>query len=383
MTNNTDIIYTQVDEAPELARESFLPIIKAFTKAAEISVGTKDISLSGRILASFPEYLSDEQKISDDLDALSKLVTLPTANVIKLPNISASVPQLEAAIRELQAKGYAIPDYPENPSTDEERAARAVYDRVKGSAVNPVLREGNSDRRAPKAVKKYARKNPHSMGEWAPDSKTHVASMRGGDFFSNEKSVTINAEQAGEAIIEFVDEDGASTPLKSDIKLLDGDVVDATYMSVAALRGFIKEQIADAAKSGVLFSVHLKATMMKVSDPVIFGCVVSVFFEDVFKKHADVFAEIGIDPNNGVGDMMAKLQSCTPEKRAEIEADIQACLDSQPDMYMVNSDKGLTNLHVPSDVIIDASMPALIRAGGKGWGPDGKARDTKLSLIHI
>jgi len=380
MTKQTDIIYTQVDEAPELASGSFLPIIKTFTKAAGISVGTKDISLAGRILAGFPEYLSADQRISDDLAELSELVTSPTANVIKLPNISASNPQLEAAVRELQSQGYAIPDYPENPSTDEEHAARAVYDRVKGSAVNPVLREGNSDRRAPKAVKEFARKHPHSMGTWSSDSETHVASMDGDDFFSNEKSTTISAAQAGTAVIEFVSKDGAVTSLKSDIKLDDSDVADATFMSVAALRKFFKEQIADAAKSGVLFSLHLKATMMKVSDPVLFGCAVSVFFEDVFTKHAEVFAEIGVDVNNGVGDLIAKLQSCSADKRAEIEADIKACMASQPDLYMVNSDKGLTNLHVPSDVIIDASMPALIRAGGKGWGPDGKERDTKCVI---
>jgi len=380
MTKQTDIIYTQVDEAPELASGSFLPIIKTFTKAAGISVGTKDISLAGRILAGFPEHLSADQRISDDLAELSELVTSPTANVIKLPNISASNPQLEAAVRELQSQGYAIPDYPENPSTDEEHAARAVYDRVKGSAVNPLLREGNSDRRAPKAVKEFARKHPHSMGTWSSDSETHVASMDGDDFFSNEKSTTISAAQAGTAVNEFVSKDGAVTSLKSDIKLDDSDVADATFMSVAALRKFFKEQIADAAKSGVLFSLHLKATMMKVSDPVLFGCAVSVFFEDVFTKHAEVFAEIGVDVNNGVGDLIAKLQSCSADKRAEIEADIKACMASQPDLYMVNSDKGLTNLHVPSDVIIDASMPALIRAGGKGWGPDGKERDTKCVI---
>ena len=380
MTKQTDIIYTQVDEAPELASGSFLPIIKTFTKAAGISVGTKDISLAGRILAGFPDHLSADQRISDDLAELSKLVTSPTANVIKLPNISASNPQLEAAVRELQSQGYAIPDYPENPSTDEEHAARAVYDRVKGSAVNPVLREGNSDRRAPKAVKEFARKHPHSMGAWSSDSETHVASMDGDDFFSNEKSTTISAAQAGTAVIEFVSNDGAVTSLKSDIELDDSDVADATFMSVVALRKFFKEQIADAAKSGVLFSLHLKATMMKVSDPILFGCAVSVFFEDVFTKHAEIFAEIGVDANNGIGDLIAKLQSCSADKRAEIEADIKACMASQPDLYMVNSDKGLTNLHVPSDVIIDASMPALIRAGGKGWGPDGKERDTKCVI---
>ena len=380
MTKQTDIIYTQVDEAPELASGSFLPIIKTFTKAAGISVGTKDISLAGRILAGFPEHLSADQRISDDLAELSELVTSPTANVIKLPNISASNPQLEAAVRELQSQGYAIPDYPENPSTDEEHAARAVYDRVKGSAVNPLLREGNSDRRAPKAVKEFARKHPHSMGTWSSDSETHVTSMNGDDFFSNEKSTTISAAQAGTAVIEFFSKDGAVTSLKSDIKLDDSDVADATFMSVVALRKFFKEQIADAAKSGVLFSLHLKATMMKVSDPVLFGCAVSVFFEDVFTKHAEVFTEIGVDANNGVGDLIAKLQSCSADKRAEIEADIKACMASQPDLYMVNSDKGLTNLHVPSDVIIDASMPALIRAGGKGWGPDGKERDTKCVI---
>jgi len=380
MSDQADIIYTQVDEAPELASASFLPIIRAFAKPAGITVGTKDISLAGRILAQFPDLLSDNQKQSDDLADLGELVKTPGANVIKLPNISASMPQLKAAIKELQEQGYAVPDYPDDPKTDAETAIRAKYDAVKGSAVNPVLREGNSDRRAPKAVKEFARKHPHSMGEWKPTSKTHVAAMTGGDFYANEKSVTLSAAQAGNGKIEFVAADGTVTVLKAPVALTDGMVADATFMSVAALRKFLAEQIADAKAKGVLFSIHLKATMMKVSDPIIFGCAVSEFFKDVFDKHAATFAELGVDPNNGFGDAVSKIQSLDDAKHAEIEADIEACMAAQPDMYMVNSDKGITNLHVPSDVIIDASMPALIRAGGKGWGPDNKEHDTKCVI---
>ncbi len=380
MSDQIDIIYTKVDEAPELASGSFLPIIKAFAGPAGINVGTKDISLAGRILSQFPDHLSAEQFQSDDLAELGELVKTPGANVIKLPNISASVPQLKDAIAELQAKGYAIPDYPDDPQSDEEHAALAAYDRVKGSAVNPVLREGNSDRRAPNAVKEFAKKNPHSMGAWAPTSKTHVSSMSGGDFFSNEKSTTITDAQAGDARIEFVAADGTVTVLKDATPLLPGEVVDATYMSAKALDAFLAEQVSDAKAKGVLFSLHLKATMMKVSDPVIFGHGVKAYFADVFAKHGDALADAGYNPNNGVGDMESKVAAMPADKRAEVEADIKAAYDNGPAMYMVNSDKGITNLHVPSDVIIDASMPALIRGGGKGWGPDGAEGDTKCVI---
>ncbi|MBO6950014.1 MAG: NADP-dependent isocitrate dehydrogenase [Rhodospirillales bacterium] len=380
MSDRADIIYTQVDEAPELASASFLPIIRAYTKPAGISVGTKDISLAGRILAQFPDLLSDNQKQSDDLAELGELVKTPTANVIKLPNISASQPQLNAAIKELQSQGFAVPDYPNDPKTDAEIQIRAAYDRVKGSAVNPVLREGNSDRRAPKAVKEYAKKHPHSMGKWASDSKTHVASMSGGDFFSNEKSATLSAGQAGNGKIEFVAKDGTVTVLKAPVALTDGMVVDSTFMSVKALRDFLAAEVEDAKKQGVLFSLHMKATMMKVSDPIIFGYAVEAFFKPVFDKHADTFKELGVDAGYGFGDVISKIQSLDDAKRKEIEADIDACMAERPDMYMVNSDKGITNLHVPSDVIIDASMPALIRAGGKGWGPDNKQHDTKCVI---
>ncbi|MEP2725173.1 NADP-dependent isocitrate dehydrogenase, partial [Roseibium sp.] len=375
-----DIIYTKVDEAPELASASFLPIIRAFTKEAGISIGTKDISLAGRILANFSQYLTESQKQSDDLAELGQLVKEPQANVIKLPNISASQPQLNAAIKELQAQGYKIPSYPESPATDEEKAIKASYDAIKGSAVNPVLREGNSDRRAPKAVKEYAKKNPHSMGEWVSSSKTHVSTMGQNDFASNEKSVTLAAASAGTAKIEFVAKDGAVTVLKNDYPLDEGDVVDATFMSMKALRTFLEAEIADAKAKGVLFSVHLKATMMKVSDPIIFGQVVSVFLKDFFAKHGNALEAIGVNPDLGIADLEAKIATLPAEKAGEIEADLKAALDNGPAMYMVNSDKGLTNLHVSSDVIIDASMPALIRAGGKGWGPDGKEADTKCVI---
>ncbi len=375
-----DIIYTKVDEAPELASGSFLPIIQAFAGAAGINVGTRDISLAGRILAHFPENLTQEQFQSDDLAELGELVKTPGANVIKLPNISASVPQLQAAIKELQSQGYNIPDYPENPQNAEEEKIQSTYDKVKGSAVNPVLREGNSDRRAPQAVKAYARKNPHRMGKWSPDSKTHVACMSGGDFRSNEKSVTISGASVGEACIEFVDAGGAVTVLKQKEALIEGEIVDATRMSVKALRAFYEEQIADAKTQGVLFSLHLKATMMKVSDPILFGHAVTVFFKDVFEKHADTFAQLGVDANNGLGDVVAKIESLPADQKQAIEADIKACMDSQPELYMVNSDRGITNLHVPSDVIIDASMPAVIRGGGKGWGPNGEEADTKCVI---
>ncbi len=380
LNSMTDIIYTKVDEAPELASASFLPIIRAFAKPADITIGTKDISLAGRILSQFPDYLKPDQRVSDDLAELGDLVKTPDANVIKLPNISASFPQLKAAIAELQGQGYALPDYPEDPKTDEEREIQARYDRVKGSAVNPVLREGNSDRRAPKAVKEYAKKNPHSMGEWSKDSKTHVSMMSEGDFFSNEKSTTIDEAHAGDARIEFVAADGRVTVLKEKTPLDAGEIVDATFMSATKLRAFLEDQIRDAREKGVLFSLHLKATMMKVSDPILFGHAVSVFLKEVFDKHADTLEAAGVDPNYGIGDLEARLENIPAEKKAEITSDLRAAYEAQPPMYMVNSDRGISNLHVPSDVIIDASMPALIRAGGKGWGPDGNEHDTKCVI---
>jgi len=374
------IIYTKVDEAPALATYSFLPIIKAFTEAAGVSVETRDISLAGRITARFPEKLTDEQRISDDLAELGDLVKKPEANVIKLPCISASIPQLTAAIKELQGHGYDLPNYPEKPKNDAEKEIKARYDKIKGSAVNPVLREGNSDRRAPGSVKNYAKKNPHPMGEWTPDSKSHVAFMKSGDLRSNERSVTITKETAGKAKIEFVGKDGTVKVLKDGPALLDGEIVHASVFSRRALRAFLKEQIADAKKQGILFSIHLKATMMKVSDPIIFGHVVSVFFKEVFEKHAATFAELGISPNNGLGDLYAKLKNLPAEKQKEIEADIQACIENGPELAMVNSDKGITNLHVPSDVIIDASMPAALRTSGRMWGRDNKLHDTKFVI---
>ncbi len=378
--NQADIIYTVVDEAPQLASGSLLPIIQAFTKVAGITVGTKDISLAGRILASFPEHLGEAQRQPDDLAELGEMVVTPEANVIKLPNVSASMPQLKAAIEELQGQGFAVPNYPDNPANEAEQDIRARYDKVKGSAVNPVLREGNSDRRAPKAVKDYAQKNPHKMGAWSADSKTHVASMKSGDFFSNEKSLTIDAATAGAGRIEFVARDGNVSVLKDKVALKDGEVIDGTFMNVNALRAFLAEQVKEAKEQGVLFSLHMKATMMKVSDPIIFGHAVQVYFQEVFDKHAATLAAIGADANNGWGDVLKKIQTLPADKQAEIEADIQACLANRPDLYMVDSDRGITNLHVPSDIIIDASMPAMIRNGGKGWGPDGKARDTKAVI---
>ena len=375
-----DIIYTKVDEAPQLASASLLPIIRAFVGTAGIGVATRDISLAGRIIANFPGNLRDGQRQADDLAELGELVNKPEANIVKLPNISASLPQIMAAVRELQDKGYDLPSYPEDPGNDEEREIKAKYDKIKGSAVNPVLREGNSDRRLPRAVKEYARKNPQKMGAWSASSQTHVASMKGGDFFSNEKSTTITEASAGPARIEFVAENGAVTVLKEKTDLGEGAVVDATAMSIKALGAFLGEQIEDAKRQGVLFSLHLKATMMKVSDPVIFGRAVYVFFKEVFDRHADLFAELGIDADNGLGDVVAKIQSLAEDRRTEIEADIQACLVERPCLYMVNSDKGITNLHVPSDVIIDASMPVVIRSGGKGWGPDGGEHDTKAVI---
>ncbi|MGD9264359.1 MAG: NADP-dependent isocitrate dehydrogenase [Lysobacterales bacterium] len=379
MTNNSGtIIYTLTDEAPALATHSLLPIIEAFTQVAGVNVETRDISLAGRIIANFAEYLTPEQRIGDHLAELGELAKTPEANIIKLPNISASIPQMKACIAELQAHGYDLPDYPEEPANAEEAAIKARYDVVKGSAVNPVLREGNSDRRAAVAVKQYARNHPHRMGEWSPDCRSHVVSMEGNDFFGNEKSVT--AGTATDVKIEFTAADGSVTVLKQSVPLLDGEVIDATVMNRNALRSFLAEQVADARAQDVLFSIHLKATMMKVSDPIIFGHVVAVYFADLFEKHADTFEAIGVDLNNGFGDVVAKIQQLPIDKRAEIEADIQACYEANPELAMVNSDKGITNLHVPSDIIIDASMPAALRASGRMWGPDGRQKDTKFVI---
>ena len=372
------IIYTAIDEAPALATYSLLPIVKAFTKAAGIDVETRDISLSGRIIANFPENLTPEQRIPDELTALGELAKTPEANIIKLPNISASIPQLKAAIKELQDKGYKIPDYPEAPASDAEKEIKARYGKVLGSAVNPVLREGNSDRRAAVSVKNYAKKNPHKMGAWSADSKTHVAHMSAGDFYGSEKSVTV--DKAGTVRIEFVGQDGKTTVLKEKTALKAGEVLDASVMNRAALRKFFAEQIEDAKKKGVLFSLHLKGTMMKVSDPIMFGHAVEVFYKDVFEKHAATIKDLGVDVNNGLGDLYAKIAKLPEAKRAEIEADIKAVYKNRPELAMVNSDKGITNLHVPSDVIIDASMPAMIRESGKMWGPDGKLHDTKATI---
>ncbi|TAK09181.1 MAG: NADP-dependent isocitrate dehydrogenase [Candidatus Manganitrophaceae bacterium] len=374
----TKILWTKTDEAPALATYSFLPIVNAFTKVSGVSVELRDISLAGRIIAAFPENLTAAQKQSDDLSELGELAKTPEANIIKLPNISASVPQLKAAIKELQEQGYKIPDYPEDPKTDQEKEIKTRYAKVLGSAVNPVLREGNSDRRAPLSVKNYAKKNPHKMGPWSSDSKTHVAHMTKGDFRSNEKSTTV--AEATEAKIEFVGQDGKATVLKPKVTIKAGEVIDATFMSRKALREFIEAQIEDAKKQGVLFSVHLKATMMKVSDPKIFGHVVSVFFKEVFEKYKDTFQKLGVDPDNGLGDLYAKIKSLPADQQAAIEADIQAVYKKRPPLAMVNSDKGITNLHVPSDVIIDASMPPVIRDSGRMYGPDGKLQDTKAVI---
>jgi isocitrate dehydrogenase len=378
MAKADKIIYTKTDEAPMLATYSFLPIINAFSKAAGVTVELRDISLAGRVLAVFPEYLTAEQKQPDALAELGELAKTPEANIIKLPNISASIPQLVATIKELQQQGYKLPDYPENPKDDKEREIKARYDKVKGSAVNPVLREGNSDRRAPLSVKAYARKHPHKMSPWSTDSKTHVSHMKGGDFRSNEKSLTIPA--ATTAKIEFVGADGKTTVLKDKVALQAGEVLDATFMSVKALRTFLEQQIEEAKKQGVLWSLHMKATMMKVSDPKIFGHAVTVFYKDVFEKHAETFKKLGVDPDNGIGDVYAKIKSLPDDQRKAIEADIQEVYKKRPPMAMVNSDKGITNLHVPSDVIIDASMPPVIRDGGKMWGPDGKLADVKCVI---
>ncbi len=376
--NTSKIVYTRTDEAPALATYSFLPLIKKFTKAANITIETKDISLAARILSNFPEKLTDKQKQADALAELGELAQRPEANIIKLPNISASIPQLKAAIAELQLQGFDIPNYPEEPENEEEKEIKSRYDKIKGSAVNPVLREGNSDRRAPKPVKQYARKNPHSMGAWSSDSKTHVATMSSGDFRSNEKSITLS--EAGDVKIEFVDQNGNTITLKEKTSLLKGEVIDATVMSKKALIAFLEEQVADAKEKNVLFSLHMKATMMKVSDPIIFGHAVEVFFKDVFTKHAAILDEIGVEVNNGFGDLINKLKKVPDAKRAEIKADIQACYEKGPKLAMVNSDQGITNLHVPSDIIIDASMPAMIRTSGQMWDVDGNTQDTKAVI---
>lgn len=372
------IIYTETDEAPALATYSLLPIIKAFTQSAGIAVETRDISLAGRILAAFPEYLQEHQRQSDDLTELGELANQPEANIIKLPNISASVPQMKAAIKELQDKGYAIPRYLEEPKTEEDREARRRYDKIKGSAVNPVLREGNSDRRAPASVKQYARNNPHSMGAWSKDSKSHVSHMTHGDFYGSEKSVTVSAPTS--VSIELVDAAGQRTVLKEKTKLLAGEIIDASVMSRKALRTFFAQAMDDAKREGVLLSVHLKATMMKVSDPIIFGHAVSVFFEDVFTKHADKIKAINFKANNGIADLYTRLERLSEEDRKAFEADMEACFAKRPALGMVNSEKGITNLHFPNDIIVDASMPAVIRASGKFWGADGGLYDTKAVI---
>ncbi|MCO5087511.1 MAG: NADP-dependent isocitrate dehydrogenase [Methylobacteriaceae bacterium] len=376
--SNLEIVWTKVDEAPALATYSLLPIVEAFVGAAGVKVKLKDISLAGRILANFPEKLKADQKIGDELTELGQLALKPEANIIKLPNISASIPQLRAAIKELQAKGYAVPDYPENPANDEEKDIKARYAKVLGSAVNPVLREGNSDRRAAGAVKQYARNNPHKMGAWSADSKSHVAHMSGGDFYGSEVSTTVPA--ATNVRIELVGADGKTTVLKAKTALDAGEVIDAAVMSAKALRAFYGEQIADAKAKGVLFSLHLKATMMKVSDPIMFGHAVSVYFADLVAKHGETFKKLGVNFNNGFGDLVAKIASLPEAERSAIEADIQAVYAKQPGLAMVNSDKGITNLHVPSDVIVDASMPAMIRDSGKMWNAAGKLEDTKATI---
>jgi isocitrate dehydrogenase len=380
MSEQPDIIYTKVDEAPQLASGSFLPIVQAFTQVAGVNVGTMDISLAGRIISQFPERLKPEQQQPDDLALLGELVLDPDANVIKLPNISASNPQIEAAVAELQSQGYDLPDYPQDPKNDEEKAIKAKFDKVKGSAVNPVLRQGNSDRRAAVSVKNYAKSNPHKMGKWSKDSKTDIATMSGGDFCSNEKSGTITDAMAGNGKIEFVGADGNTTVLKDKVPFETGDVVDATKMSREALRKFIKGAKEEAKNRGVLLSLHMKATMMKVSDPIIFGHGVTVVFADVFEKHADTFKKLGVNANNGLGDIYSKIKSLPEGQQKEIEADIKACVDSGPELAMVDSDKGITNFHVPSDIIIDASLAAAIRTSGQMWGADGKAYDT-LAMV--
>ena len=372
------IIYTDTDEAPALATYSFLPIIKSFTAGSGIKVETKDISLSGRIIANFPEFLSDSQKQSDALAELGALTQDEMANIIKLPNISASIPQMKAAIKELQDKGYALPDYPEEPSDDQEQDIKGRYDRVKGSAVNPVLREGNSDRRAPGSVKEYARANPHSMGAWSADSKSHVACMQSGDFYGSEQSTTISHKTT--VRIVHADLNGNETVITKDITLEEGEIIDAAFMSKNSLQSFLEQEIEDSKEKDILFSLHLKATMMKVSDPIIFGHAVKVFFKDVFSKYEQPFMDLGVDPNNGVGDVYSKIENLPDSEREAIQADLLRCYENRPEIAMVDSDKGITNLHVPSDVIIDASMPAALRTSGQMWGPDGNLRDMKAVI---
>jgi isocitrate dehydrogenase len=378
MTKFSTIIYTKTDEAPALATHSLLPIIKSFTASSNINVVSKDISLAGRIIATFPDFLNDSQKTSNALTELGELATQPEANIIKLPNISASVTQLKEAIAELQSQDYNVPNFPDEVKSDAEKDIRSRYDKIKGSAVNPVLREGNSDRRAPKAVKNYAKKNPHSMGKWSPDSKTHVATMQQGDFFHNEKSLTIS--EAITISVQHIDNTNNITILKGPFSLQKGEIIDATTMSRKALVQFLTEQVADAKAKNVLFSIHMKATMMKVSDPIIFGHMVKVFFKSLFDKHQNTFDAIGVDVNNGFGNLVEKLQELPEAKRQEIESDIAAAFNNGPSLAMVNSDKGITNLHVPSDVIIDASMPAMIRTSGQMWNADGKLEDTKAVI---
>src|SRR5690606_24322067 len=372
------IFYTKTDEAPALATRSLLPIVKAFLKSSGITIETKDISLAARILAVFPDYLNEDQRIPDDLAILGELATKPEANIIKLPNISASIPQLKGAIKELQSKGFAIPNYPDEPKNDIEKEIKTRYDKVKGSAVNPVLREGNSDRRAPKAVKNYAKKNPHTMGAWSKDSKTHVATMDAGDFAHNEKSLTL--PEATSITVEHTDNNGKTTVLKEAFAIQKDEIIDATVMSKKALVAFFKEQIADAKNNGVLFSLHMKGTMMKVSDPIIFGYAVKVFFKDVFEKHAPLFKEIGVDVNNGFGNLLESIKELPENKRKEIEADIEAEFKKRPGIAMVNSDKNITNLHIPNNIIIDASMPAMIRTSGCMYNRKGELQDTKAVI---
>ncbi|MCJ7758899.1 MAG: NADP-dependent isocitrate dehydrogenase [Gillisia sp.] len=378
MSQQAKIVYTKTDEAPMLATYSFLPIVRTFTETSNIEIEPKDISLAARILVSFPELLSSEQKVPDALKELAELVNKPEANIIKLPNISASEPQLEAAIKELQAKGFKLPDYPAEPKDDTEKLIKQKYDKIKGSAVNPVLREGNSDRRAPKAIKNFAKENPHSMGAWDPNSKTHVSTMKEGDFYSNEKSLTLDTE--GSLKIELTDSSGNKKILKDNLKVLKGEIIDASVMSKKALTKFLEEQIADAKEKDVLFSLHLKATMMKISDPIIFGQAVRVFFKNVFAKHSQVLEDIGVNVNNGLADLINALPKLPSEKRAEIEAEIKTAFKNGPKLAMVDSDKGISNLNVPSDVIIDASMPAMIRTSGKMYNPEGKLQDTKAVI---
>ena len=379
MSNNqSKIFYTKTDEAPALATHSLLSVIKAFTSTAGVEVELKDISLAARILANFPEYLKEDQRVEDSLTLLGQLAKQPEANIIKLPNISASIPQLKAAIIELQNNGYDLPSYPEEPQNDEEIIIKATYDKIKGSAVNPVLREGNSDRRAPKAVKNYAKKNPHSMGGWQMTSKTHVTSMPEGDFYGSEKSLIIDKNKT--VSIEFISLNGDRSILKSELKLEIGEIIDVAVMSMSRLKEFLEKEIIDAKEKDVLFSLHLKATMMKVSDPIIFGTAVKVFYKEIFEKHQDLFDKIGVDQNNGIGDVYNKIESLSDDVRKGIENDIEELYQNKPDIAMVNSDKGITNLHIPSDIIIDASMPAMIRTSGQMWNKDGKQQDTKAVI---